>query len=108
VISLTCAAKCFSLSHRMGEGRGEGRSAEQSKRAVEFSHCALTLHPSPVRREREMRHSAEVFIQFFGSSIKLFRIELSEMFIEARSTLIPIVTIESNLCAAHASFIVLK
>jgi hypothetical protein len=45
----------FPLSHRMGEGRGEGKSAEQQERTVEFTHGALTLNPSPVRREREMR-----------------------------------------------------
>jgi hypothetical protein len=53
---LADAEKCYPLSHRMGEGRGEGRNAEQPRRAVEFTHCALTLNPSPVRREREMRH----------------------------------------------------
>jgi hypothetical protein len=69
VTPLTSAAKCFSLSHRMGEGRGEGRNAEQPKRTVEFTRCALTLNPSPVRREREMRDSAEGFIQFLGSKV---------------------------------------
>jgi hypothetical protein len=54
----------------MGEGRGEGRSAEQPKRAVEFTHCALTLNPSPVRRERELRDSAEVFFPLLGSNVK--------------------------------------
>src|SRR5829696_6396911 len=73
VTHLTSAAKCFSLSHRMGEGRGEGKSAEQPKRPVEFTRCALTLNPSPVRREREMRDSAKVFIQFLGSSINALR-----------------------------------
>src|SRR5215207_7092567 len=54
----------------MGEGRGEGKSAEQPKRTVEFTRSALTLHPSPVRRERETRPSAEVFIQFLGSNVE--------------------------------------
>ena len=66
------AAKCFSLSHRMGEGRGEGKTAEQPKRTVECTRCALTLNPSPVRREREMRHSAVVFVKFLGGNITVF------------------------------------
>jgi hypothetical protein len=70
VTSLASAAKCFSLSHRMGEGWDEGKAAEQPKRTVQFTRCALTLNPSPVRREREMRPSAEGFVEFLGSNIK--------------------------------------
>jgi hypothetical protein len=55
VTPLTSAAKCFSLSHQMGEGRGEGKTVEQSKRTVEFTRCALTLNlslPSDGRGKR--------------------------------------------------------